>query len=366
MKLTIEPKTAAELITWAARALPNRPVVPVLSGLLLDAHPGADGDTLTVSAFDYDVSVQGTAPCDIAEPGRIILPGRLLAEIVKALPTKSMIELTADEREATITCGSAYYTLLLLPANDYPTLPQPPEPVGTVDGEAFAAAVAQIHLACSRDDTLPMLFGIRIDADGNQLTLAATDRYRIAVHDLTWQPNGPQTLGQLIPGRTLNDAARHLHGPVTIGLNESGLAALSTPDRVTTMRLLDEQFIDYRARVTAPTTITARVDAAALTEAAKRVGLVAERTTAIHLAFTNDQVRVTAGGPDTGRGGDTVPCELDGDPIDIVFQSTFLLEALTGVAGKVHIGMTGPVEPAVFASEDRSYQNLVMSLRVTS
>lgn len=362
MKLTIEPKTAADLIAWAARALPTRPVVPVMSGLLLHA----DNDTLTVSAFDYDISVQGTAPCDIAEPGRIVLPGRLLAEIVRALPAKTMIELAADEREATITCGSAYYTLLLLPAGDYPTLPQPPEPVGTVDGEAFAAAVAQIHLACSRDDTLPMLFGIRVDADGEQLTLAATDRYRIAVHDLAWQPNGQQTLGQLIPGRALNDAAKALHGPVTISLNEGGLAALTTPDRVTTLRLVGEDFINYRARVTAPTSINARVDAAALTEAVKRVGLVAERTTAIHLAFTSDQVRITAGGPDTGRGGDTVPCELDGDPIDIAFQSTFLLEALTGVAGQVHIGMTGSVKPAVFASADRSYQNVVMSLRVAS
>lgn len=362
MKLTIAPGPLAAAVAWAARTLPARPSVPVLAGLLVEAD--ASGK-VTVSAFDYDVSARTSIDADtVSEPGRILLPGRLLAEVTKALPDRTIAELAAGDTECTITCGSAEYSLRLLPADDYPNLPTPPSPVGTVDGAAFARAVEQVHAACGRDDTLPMLTGIRVDSDGGTLTLAATDRYRIAVTDLLWAPDGGQTVGAVIPGRVLHDIAKSADGPVTLAVDDK-LAAITTPNRQTTIRLLDDQFIDYRARVQVDAAVTATIDPNALATAVKRVALVADRKSAgIRLQFAADHVRVQAGDADTGRGGDTVPCTLKGDAIDIAFQSGFLLDALAAVDGQAAIRMTGPVKPALFVSEDGSHKQLVMSLRL--
>jgi DNA polymerase-3 subunit beta len=210
-----------------------------------------------------------------------------------------------------------------------------------------------------------MLTGIRLDTAGQQLTLAATDRYRIAVTDTTWQPATDTNLSAHIPGRHLHDTVKGLgHGTVTIGLNDQ-LAAFTTPDRQTTVRLLDDQFIDYRARVTLDASTIAVVDAATLAAAVKRVAIVAERSTAIRLAFTDGQVRVQAGAADVGRGGDTVDCTLAGPPIDIAFQSQFLLDALGACTGPARIGMTGEVKPALFTDEASGFKCLVMSLRLS-
>jgi DNA polymerase-3 subunit beta len=209
-----------------------------------------------------------------------------------------------------------------------------------------------------------MLTGIRLDTDDTQLTLAATDRYRIAVTDTTWQPATDTAISAHIPGRHLHDIVKGLgHGDVTIGLNDK-LASLTTAARQTTVRLLDDQFIDYRARVTLDASTTATVDAANLAAAVKRVAIVAERTTAIRLAITDGQVRVQAGAADVGRGGDTVDCTLAGPPIDIAFQSQYLLDALGACTGPARIGMTGEVKPALFTDEASGFKCLVMALRL--
>ncbi|MGI5288059.1 DNA polymerase III subunit beta [Nonomuraea polychroma] len=360
MKFTIDPKLLADTVASAARALPQRPVVPVLSGLLVHAA----SNQVTVSAFDYGTSYRGTVAAEVAEPGEVLVPGRLLAEVAKSLPTTMFVDVTSTDREVVLTCGPSEFGLITMPVEDYPSLPEPPMSAGTADGAVLARAVEQVAIACAKDDTLPMLTGVRVDADGRTLTLAATDRYRIAVRDLPWQPHTATSLGQLVPGKILHDIVRDLHGPVTIAVNEQ-LAAFTTDTRETTVRLLDNQFIDYRARVDIDTPIVATVDAAALAGAVKRVALVAEKNTAIRLTFTAGEVLVQAGGGDIGRGRDAVPCELDGDTIEIAFQSQFLLDALNAIDGPARIGMEGGTKPARISCEDGSYRCLVMSLRLS-
>ncbi|MDP4501025.1 DNA polymerase III subunit beta [Nonomuraea turcica] len=362
MKLTIEPRLLADTVAWAARALPNRPVVPVLAGLLLEA----DGDQVTISAFDYDVSSRATIPADVAEPGRIVLPGRLLAELTKTLPDRAMLDLAATGAEATLTYTGGEFGILTLPADDYPALPEPPAPAGSIDAGELATAVNQVHVACSSDDTLPMLTAIRLDTDGDQLTVAATDRYRIAVRDTTWQPITDTPIGVCIPGRTLHDITRALGaGTVDLAFND-GMAAFTNGGRQTTVRLLDDQFIDYQARTVLDANTTATINPRHLADAVKRVALVGDRTTPIRLTFTPDEVLVQAAS-ETGRGSQTADCTLDGDPIEIAFQASFLTDALTAVQGEqAAFGMTGPHRPALITGDGDAYRYLVMALRTTS
>src|ERR1700690_3059314 len=154
MRLRIERDALAEAVAWVARALPARPVVPVLSGMLIEA-----GDGLSLSCFDYDVSARIDAAAEVAEPGRVLVPGRLLAEIPRSLPA-GLAEFEDDVDSVWLRCGSADFTLVKLAAEEYPALPELPARLGTVDGGQFAAAVGQVAPSASRDDTLPMLTGV--------------------------------------------------------------------------------------------------------------------------------------------------------------------------------------------------------------
>ena len=204
MKFRVRREVLGEAMSWVARALPARPVVPVLSGLLLQA----DGDELRLSCFDYEVSARAAIPADVGEPGTALVPGRLLAEISRSLPPDDVDVSTADGM-VLLTSGSAEFALVSLPLEEYPTLPELPAVAGVVDGGVLAAAAAQVAPAASRDDTLPMLTGVCLDLDGPLLTLAATDRYRLAVSRVGWEPVDPAVrVSALVPARTLADVAR--------------------------------------------------------------------------------------------------------------------------------------------------------------
>ncbi|SDK01396.1 DNA polymerase-3 subunit beta [Nonomuraea jiangxiensis] len=343
--------------------LPSRPVTPVLSGLLLEA-----GDELSLSAFDYDVSARADVDADVAEEGRVLIPGRLLAEISRSLPAEE-VEIVTEGPEAVLTCGSAEFGLITMPVEDFPTMPTMPPGIGAVGGGVFASAVGQVAPAASRDDTLPMLTGIRVDIEGESVAMAATDRYRIAARDFLWRPVDPGVaVSAMVPSRVLVEVAKSLRGgEVSIAMGD-GVAGFESVGRSTTVRLLDEQFIDYRARLTAEWSIRADVAVAPFVNAIKRVALVAERNTAIRLSFSQGQVLIQAGGGDVGRGAEVVPCELRGDDIQIAFQSQFLLDGLTGIESELaRINMESPTRPALIqdvpGDAHPAFRYLVMSLR---
>lgn len=186
MRFRVEREALGEAVTWVARALPSRPVVPVLSGLLLQAGD----DVLTLSCFDYEVSARARIDAKVEEAGDALVPGRLLAEIIRSLPPLD-VEVATDADMIDLTCGTAEFALVSLPLADYPALPEPPAPAGTVDGGVLAVAAGQVVPAASRDDTLPMLTAVCLDVDGETLTMAATDRYRMAVRQLRWSRRCP-------------------------------------------------------------------------------------------------------------------------------------------------------------------------------
>ncbi|NUS04318.1 MAG: DNA polymerase III subunit beta [Nonomuraea sp.] len=365
MKIRVNRDVLADAVAWAARVLPSRPVVPVLSGLLLEA-----GEELSLSAFDYDVSARAMVDADVAESGSVLIPGRLLAEISRSLPADD-VEIVTEGQEAVLTCGSAEFGLITMPVEDFPTLPVMPPSIGAIGGGVFASAVSQVAPAASRDDTLPMLTGIRVDIEGESVAMDATDRYRIAARDFTWRPAGPGlAVSAMVPAKVLVEVAKSLRGgEVSVAMGD-GVAGFESVGRSTTVRLLDEQFIDYRARLTSDWSIRADVAVGPFVSAIKRVALVAERNTAIRLSFTQGQVLIQAGGGDIGRGTEVVDCELRGDDIQIAFQSQFLLDGLTGVEGELaRINMESPTRPALIqdvpGDAEPAFRYLVMSLRLT-
>jgi DNA polymerase-3 subunit beta len=373
MKFRIERDALADAVAWSARSLPARPAAPVLAGLLLDVTD----DQLKISGFDYEVSTQATLEVSGGSTGRALVSGRLLADISKSLPAHP-VEVSADGSRVTITGGSARFTLPTMPDEDYPRLPEMPTTAGTVSSSMFARAVAQVAIAAGKDDTLPMLTGVRMEIDGERVTLAATDRYRLAVRELTWTPAGSASEAQvLVPARTLADAAKSLTGDaeLTISLSSSGagegIIGFSGTGRRTTTRLLDAQFPPYRTLLPSDFSVTAEVSVAALTEAVKRVALVADRGNPVRLDFSEGGLTLTAGGDDEGRAEENLEVDYEGDDLTTAFNPAFLLEGLGAIEEPIaRLLFTTPTKPAVIrpasaaASEAAEYTYLIMPVRL--
>ncbi|RKT51846.1 DNA polymerase III subunit beta [Saccharothrix australiensis] len=376
MKIRVERDGLADAVAWVARSLPSRPPVPVLGGVLLDA--GAEdgsGEALTVSGFDYEVSAQCGVPATIADGGKALVSGRLLADITKALPNHP-VEIAVDGARMTISCGSARFSLPTMPVEDYPQLPSMPQLAGELPGEVFGEAVAQVAVAAGKDDTLPMLTGVRLEIGEGKLTLVATDRFRLAMREFPWEPD--ESLGEvavLVPAKTLNDSAKTLGASgakveLSLAAND-GLLGLSGTGRRTTTRLLDADFPKYRQLLPTEHSAAAVIEVDSLVQAIKRVSLVAERGTQVRLEFVDSVLRLSAGGDDEGSAEEEIQVDYTGDAVTIAFNPTYLLEGLQAVrTPRAHLSFTTPSRPALLKPVDEDgnvapgYLYLLMPVRL--
>ncbi|GLV89620.1 MULTISPECIES: DNA polymerase III subunit beta [Streptomyces] len=375
MKIRVERDVLAEAVAWAARSLPARPPVPVLAGLLLKAEDG----TLSLSGFDYEVSARVSVEADVEEDGTVLVSGRLLADICRALPNRP-VEISTDGVRATVVCGSSRFTLHTLPVEEYPALPQMPTATGTVPGEVFAAAAKQVATAAGRDDTLPVLTGVRIEIEGDRVTLASTDRYRFAVREFLWKPENPDASAvALVPAKTLQEIANSLTSgdTVTLALSGSGagegLIGFEGAGRRTTTRLLEGDLPKYRTLFPTEFNSVAVIETAPFVEAVKRVALVAERNTPVRLSFEQGVLILEAGSSDDAQAVERVDAQLDGDDISIAFNPTFLLDGLSAIASPVaQLSFTTSTKPALLsgrpavdAEADEAYKYLIMPVRLS-
>lgn len=375
MKIRVERDVLAEAVAWAARSLPARPPVPVLAGLLLKAESGS----LSLSSFDYEVSARVSVEADIDEEGTVLVSGRLLADICRALPNRP-VEISTDGVRVTVLCGSSRFTLHTLPVEEYPALPQMPNATGTVPGEVFAAAAAQVAIAAGRDDTLPVLTGVRIEIEGDTVTLASTDRYRFAVREFLWKPETPDVSAvALVPAKTLLDTAKSLTSGDTVALALSGsgagegLIGFEGAGRRTTTRLLEGDLPKYRTLFPTEFNSVAVIETAPFVEAVKRVALVAERNTPVRLSFEQGVLILEAGSSDDAQAVERVDAQLEGDDISIAFNPTFLLDGLSAIDAPVaQLSFTTSTKPALLsgrpavdAEADDSYKYLIMPVRLS-
>ena len=406
MRFVVERDALAEAVAWIARSLPSRPVLPVLSGLLLQA--AADG--LTLCCFDYEVSARLSIDAEVTEPGTALVPGRLLAEITRSLPGHP-VEVD-DKDDVTLSCGPASFSLVTLPIGEYPRLPELPRLAGTVDGGVFATAIGQVTPAASRDDTLPVITGVNVEIEGDTITLVATDRYRLAIRELGWNPARPGTSSTLlVPARTLADAARMMAPGVPVRIMTRGtdgdprtattknsgpadaMIGFESGGRRLTTRLIAGEYIKYSSKFPADFGSYGDMPAVALAEAVRRVALVAERGSSVRLSFEPGRVTIEAGTKGQARARETVAADFSGEESAIAFSPQYLLDglaaALTAAAGapppapqpqdgasapaegRIRLQFTSATNPALITGRPRAddesdpdYRYLVVPLRV--
>ena len=372
MKFRVERDVLAEAVTWTARSLSPRPPVPVLSGLLLKAEAG----TVSLSSFDYETSARLEIPADISTEGTILVSGRLLADICRSLPS-APVDIETDGSKVTLTCRRSSFHLATMPENEYPALPALPDSNGMVDGAAFSQAVSQVIIAASKDDTLPILTGVRLEFEDDLITFLATDRYRLAMKELPWAPTTPgQSMSALVKAKTLNEVAKTLGGSgelkLAITQDDSRLIAFESAGRATTSLLVDGDYPKIRSLFPETTAIHAVVNTSELVEAVRRVSLVAERNTPVRLAFTDGQVHLDAGTGEDAQASEELEARLEGEDITVAFNPGYLIEGLSVIETRfVRFSFTSAPKPAMLTAQAElegedsdDYRYLVMPVRL--
>ena len=386
MKIRVERDTLADAVAWVARSLPNRPTAPILAGLLMNAS----GDEVTLSSFDSTTSAQVTMPAEVTDEETVLVSGRLLNEIARSLPNKP-VEMVADHTQVELTCGSARFSLQTLPVDEYPTLPEMPTQTGLVDASVFEKSVSQVVIAAGRDELLNVFTGVRVEINGDRLSLLATDRYRMALKELTWQPSSPDIEGAvLVPGRVLADTAKSLTSgkTVTVSLSTTesegeGLVGFigegAKGRREATTRLLNQAFPKVRHLMDVVGTVTVRVPTADLLAAVKRVSLVAERNTPLRMLIEDEHIALEAATGDQAHASEAIEAQVDvvGEEKSIEaagFNPHYLLDALGALdAPYAHFSFTAPGKPCLItglATIDGDqlfdYRHVIMLMRLPS
>ena len=371
MKVEINSAALAEAVAWTTRVIPARPATPILAGIRLEAIDG----TLQLNAFDYEVSARHHIEAGVDEAGSVLVQGKLLADITKSLPAEKAY-LATDETKMTISSGKSTFTLQLMPDAEYPDLPIVPAKLGQVDGSTFAQAVSQATVAVSREENRPVLTGVKITFQGDKVVMTATDRFRLSRATFTWTPqNADVDTVTLVRGSLLKDIARSLDTAqnVVVDFDEANptLLGFENAGRVSTSQLIDGEFPAVDRLFADDYPIQAVIDRQLLIDAIKRVSLVAERNAPIRMAFSGQELTLSAGAVDEAQALETLDVDMDGDDITVAFNPSYLVEGLAAITEPfVRMKMTTAVKAVEFngqqeqdSDESMDYRYLLVPMR---
>ena len=375
MKFVVERDSLVDAVNWVSKSISNRPITTALLGIVIDAT-----DEIVLSGSDLETAAKAKFKAEISQKGKVLVPGKLLADISRSLPAKP-ITFTLEGSRVLVSAGSAKFTLPTLPLVEYPTLPELPSASGSLNSDLFATAVNQVAIAAGKDDSLPTLTGVFVEINKNQITLAATDRYRLAVRELTWSAQDANIeTTSLLRARTLADAAKSLIGSsqVTIALaptttNEK-LVGFISEGKTMTSRVLDGSFPPYRHLLPSESTANAIIEVAPLLDSVRRVALVTDKTVPLRLNFSNNTLQLEAGTGDEAQATEKLDINYKGEDINIAFNPTFLTDGLTAIGTAfVNISFTGANKPAVLTGQTEAgsapisnYKYLLMPMRYSS
>ena len=373
MKLRVEHDVFADAVSWVARTIPSRPSLPVLAGMKVEADK--DG-AVALSSYDPDISSHAVIEAAVDEPGTTLVHGRLLSDFARALPNKP-IDMELKGAKLEVVCGSSHISMQSMPPEDYPSAPPMPEVSGVVDGALWQETVAQVVTAASSDDTLPLLVSVCIEIEGKTMSLMATDRYRLAVRDLTWEPSNKDASHRiLVRASRLSDIAKALGsvGKVELAIDNSGrtgMIGFSAAGRHNVARLIDGEYPQVRNLFPSEATGYAVIGRQEMLDAIKRARLVVEKNSAVRLSFSEGQVILEAGQGDSAQTSEALEAALHGEDIVMAFNPSFLQEGLGATSAPyVRLSFTSASKPAVLTAQpeidgedDQEFRLLLMPIR---
>lgn len=366
MRLVVDRSIFVDALSSVGRAVSTRSIIPALAGIQLQAATGS----LTLTATDGDLSIRSEIPAEVESGGEIVVPGRLLADVARQLPTGDVSLFVDDSGLLAIECGSAAFKLRLLPADDFP-------PIQAVEGstvvlpvEEFSETIDQVARSASRDETRPHLTGILLSIDGDKLRSVATDSYRLAVRTTKIGEPVSQKIEANVPARALQEATKISEGSETVEITLGERQISFTVDgTLLVSRLIDGQFPDFEQLLPDSYEHELDIDVSELFDAVKRVSLLAQRNTPLKVALTDGELEVSAQTTDIGEARETIPApDFSGDDLEIGFNPDFLREGLDSVhTDRATFKLISAFRPGlIVAGEDDEFMYLVMPIRLNT
>src|ERR671934_91850 len=363
IKVSCSQDELAAKLGVVARAVSTRASVQILSGVLLRAEAGR----LHLAATDMELSLRSSLEAQVDGEGAVVVPGRLLVDLVRLLPdSEVIIEHRVDESVARVTSGPSASTLHTYAAEDFPRLPDL-DAVGTftVDRESLLDTVSRVARSASRDESRPVLTGILVRFETGKLVMAATDSYRLSVKE-TELPGEVPELEAIIPARALAELARIAQSGDTIelGVHENQVV-FAAEDVWLTTRRIDGQFPNYKQLLPEAFEHDVTLPRTEFLDVIRRVGVLVQRTSPLQLRFSEGELRVLARTQDVGEAEETLPVAFSGDSLEVGFNAEFLREGVDSIsADEVQMHLISPLRPAVIdgGPDDPTY--LIMPIRL--
>jgi DNA polymerase-3 subunit beta len=366
LKLTTKREELVSKLSTVSRAVSTRAATQALSGVLIEAGEGS----ATLSATDLDLGLRTAVEATVEGGGSVLLPGRLLAEVVRSLADETVeIETRDAERDVEIRSGSSSFHLRVLPAEDFPTLPGNDAESIKIPAQALAESIDLVARAASRDDMRPVLTGVFVTASGNEMTMVATDSYRLAVKRTELEAALSGEIEANIPARALRELARILSGEkvdeasISLQVNQAIFEAGSI---TLTTRLIEGQFPNFRQLLPESYEHDVRLPRSEFLDVTRRVSQLAQRNAPLRFSFEPGELTISAETPDVGDARETMPAAFEGEPMEIGFNPDYLREGIESVSGdEVLVRLISPLRPGLMQPVDRDdFRYLVMPIRL--
>jgi DNA polymerase III subunit beta len=367
MKLTVSREKLLAALQITSRAVSTRATLPSLGGIQLEA-----GDAgLTLRATDMELGLSTTVDdIQLESPGTVLLPGRLLGDVVRSLPPGDVtLALRAEQRDVEITASASRFHLRTLPAEDFPRLPDLGDDPATLPAAPLAATIDRVARAASRDEVRPILTGVLFQADGSTLTMVATDSYRLSVKHTELESSLPAAIEANVPARALRELARIIGqgGAEEIALSLArNQAVFRAGDVLLSSRLIEGQFPSWRQLIPESFEHEVRLPREELLEVARRISQLAQRNAPLRFAFAEGELTVAAETPEVGDASEAIPAPYSGEPLEIAFNPQFVVEGIESVDGEeLVMKLSSPLRPGLLEPVDREdFSYLVMPIRL--
>jgi DNA polymerase III subunit beta len=366
MKVTCPREELAQKLGVVGRAVSSRTSVNILTGIMLRAEDGR----LSLAATDMEISLRVTLDAQVEEEGSVVIPGRLLVDIVRLLPAGEVtLEHRAEEGIAHLVCGSASYGLHTYSPDDFPRLPEiVPDESFSIERAALLDTIMKVGRSASRDESRPVLTGVLVRFEAGKLIMAATDSYRLSVKETEITEGPAGEIEAIVPARALSELARIAQASdadsLTVGIQENQIV-FGVDDVWLTARRIDGQFPNYRQLL--PETFEAEVELPReeLLDVVRRTGLMAQRKSPLRLRFEEGQLTISAQTQDVGEAHESLPAAYTADPIEIGFNAEFLRDGLESLEDEqVRLRLISPLRPGLIQGAGDDFLYLIMPIRL--
>jgi DNA polymerase-3 subunit beta len=364
LKLTTKRDELVSKLSIVSRAVSTRAATQALSGILLSASEGE----VAMAATDGEMGLRTGMAAEVSGNGSVLLPGRLLSELARSLGDADVeIELRESERDVQIRSGGSSFHLRVLPSEDFPNLPEEGSEPLKIPATALAETVELVARAASRDDMRPVLTGVLVTAAGQEMTMVATDSYRLAVKRTDLENAIGGELEANIPAKALRELGRLVAelDDVAVSLLPNQ-AVFRAGDVLLNTRLIDGQFPNFRQLLPESYEHDVRLPRSEFLEVARRVSQLAQRNAPLRLSLSQGELKISASTPDVGDAEETMPAAFEGEPLEIGFNPEFLRDGIESVEGdEVMLRLISPLRPGLLQPVDNEdFRYLVMPIRL--